>query len=253
MVLSCDPFRLPIKDTHMKSSDSTHHSYPSFSLFFGLLGSAILGFLIGFIYLVSIPPKAVSAGDKPPDTADSVTSKFTYFNNRIYYYRNSGFRQNAQALTKKLYASPTNQIEVTSLELNAWAAAYLEGDSSQVGSDNTKSTLSIHPEVPNFQIAENLLNIAYPVQLAVWNQKWNLMMIASGDFPESDPASPRFKLTRLSINSARVPFKDAVFQIAEPRILKAVSENEEIQKLQTAWKMIKSISIGDTTLNVVRK
>ncbi len=238
------------------TTTSTHRGYPVFSLFFSFAASSILGFIIGFAYLLSIPPKPISTETSQYESAEEASSpsELMVFNNRVTYYRSSNFRQNAQALTKKLYASATNQIEISAMELNAWAAANLAPKlnlSSQ--NDGEKSSfVTFHPETPVFQIAENQLHVAYPAEIETWGHKWDLILIASGDFKQGD-SSPDWDVQKLIINSAPVPFKKIVYRFAKPKILEAVAENENAAKLQTAWKMISTISVGDATLSVVRK
>ena len=238
------------------TTTSTHHGYPVFSLFFSFAASAMLGFIIGFAYLLSIPPKPISTETAQNESAEEPfsLSELMVFNNRVTYYRSSNFRQNAQALTKKLYASTTNQIEISAMELNAWAAASLapKPNLSSQNDGEKSSFVSFHPKIPVFQIAEKQLHIAYPAEVEAWSQKWNLILIASGVFKQGD-SSPDWDVKKLTINSAPVPFKKIVYRFAKPKILEAVAENENATNLQTAWKMIITITVGDATLSVVRK
>ncbi len=239
----------------MITTSSTHHSFPVFSLFFGFIGSALLGVLVGCSYLLSIPPKPLTAGDaKQPDTEATDTTLLTQFNNRVTYYREPSFRQGAQALAKKLYASATNQVEISAFELNAWSAAYLAPSSNNdSGTEEGKTPLiSFIPDVPVFHIADRQLHIAYPAKIEAWGEKWDLLLLSSGDF-NNEGASPDWNVQRLYVNSAPIPFKHSVYKLVKPRILKTISENEEAQKLQTAWKMVKSVTVGETTLALIRK
>ena len=237
----------------MKKQSSTHHAFPVFGLFFGFVGSALLGFLIGFFYLFSIKPTPISTSNPVPTGGGETDPTLVTFNNQVYYYRSSGFRQNAQALVKKLYASNTNQIEISALELNAWAAANLStGNNYSSGDEGNTPSISITPETPVFQIAENLLHVAYPLGIEAWGRRWDLTVISSGDF-KSTTAGPDWNPQRLYINSAPIPFRNTVYELSKPKVLGAVAKNAEAEKLVTAWKMIKSIKVGDATLTVIRK
>lgn len=238
----------------MNTNSSTHHAFPVFGLLFGFLGCSLLGFLIGFFYLFSIAPKPISTSDAIPGVDPDAEPALVSFNNRVYYYRSSSFRQNAQALVKKLYASSTNQIEISPLELNAWAAANLSsaGNFSSSGDTSETPAISFTPGVPVFQIADKQLHLAYPLEVEAWDQRLELMLISSGDFTSTN-RGPDWDPQRLYINSARVPFRKFVYSFAKPKILNAVSKHAEAEKLTTAWKMVKSIRVGDATLTIVRK
>jgi len=238
----------------MHKNSSTHHAFPVFGLLFGFIGCTLLGFLIGFSYLFSIPAKPISTSDPLPGVDSDAEPALVSFNNSVYYYRSSGFRQNAQALVKKLYASSTNQIEVSSMELNAWAAANLatSNNHSYSGENAGASSISFKPGVPVFQIADNQLHVAYPLEIEAWNQRLDLLFVSSGAFA-STTHGPDWNPQRLYINSAPIPFRQIVYRFAKPRFLDAVSKHEEAEKLTTAWKMIKSIQVGEATLRVIRK
>jgi len=238
----------------MNRNSSTHHAFPVFGLLFGFIGCALLGFLIGFFYLFSIPAKPISTSDPLPGVNSEAEPALVSFNNRVYYYRSSSFRQNAQALVKKLYASSSNQIEISPLELNAWAAANLSTNNnySSSGDNAETSSISFNPGVPVFQIADRQLHLAYPLEIEAWDQRLELLLISSGDFV-STTHGPDWNPQRLYINSAPIPFKQAAYNFAKPKFLKAVSKHAEAEKLTTAWKMIKSIQVSEATLTVIRK
>lgn len=239
----------------MKTTTSVHHSFPVFSILFTLIGSGLLGLFIGVGYLISVQPKAVSAGDFVEEQKELApfNGLSSHFNNRMIYYRSSGFSQNSKALDKKLYTSTSNQIEVTATELNAWANANLySANTTGKNEEGKSSSISLIPQTPIFQITNHQLHIAYPTKVKAWGEKMDLMFLASGDF-SNQPGGPQWITKRLCINSAPLPFKQQIYKIVKPRLLKAISENQEAEKLQSAWKRIETINIGDAALNLVRK
>lgn len=236
---------------NVKLPATAHHAYPVGGLIFGFIGSAILGGLIGLVYLATVAPTAIRTTDEQHTSI--AFASLAHFDNEVRYYQSSGFRQNAQALARKLYASETNQIEITSLELNAWAIANLSPRTTlQVSRDEGSAPLlSLEPEIPVFQIAEQQLHISYPSTLKAGGFSLPLMLITSGDFAVGD-SGPEWQMRRLYLNSAPIPLKLWVYRFVKPRAMRALAKNAEVEKLQTTWKRLKSIRVGATTLQVER-
>lgn len=235
----------------MTTPSTSHNAYPVWGLGFGFAGAALLGFLIGFIYLATVSPKAVLASEAEPLARTPIS--LSHFETEVRFYESPSLRQNAHALARKLYASQTQQIEISALELNAWAGANLSSHALTPigGEESTAPILSLIPQVPVFQIAEQLLHVSYPATLHIGNIAMPLRLIASGDFTTGSNG-PEWNTQRLYINSAPVPFKQWVFRVSKPPVMRALEKNPEVEKMQTAWKRIRSIQVGSSTLQVER-
>jgi hypothetical protein len=235
----------------MRATTSTHHAFPVLGLFFGYLGSALIGALVAFAYLLSLKPAPIdTAGKTRAEIEASIEDSGQKLETRVYYYKTSSFGQAAQALARKLYASKTNRIEITAMELNAWASANL--NPSRLEGDAKVPFLNVTPQVPNFQIAQKQLHIAYPVQVSVSGWNAPILVLCSGNFTNT-AGGPDWQVKRLYLNSAPLPFQQSLFKLAMPHIHNALSRDEEAKQLQAAWKMVKSIQVGDATLLVDRR
>jgi hypothetical protein len=235
----------------MRAKTSTHHAFPVFGLFFGYLGSAILGALIAFAYLVSLQPTAIdTAGKTRTEIEGGIQDSGQQLKTRVHYYKTSSLGHAAQALARRFYASRTNRIEVTAMELNAWAAANLSP--AKLDGDGKTPILTLSPQVPTFQIAQKQLHIAYPFQVSIWGWSASILLLCSGDFANT-AAGPDWQVNKLYFNSAPLPFKQELYKLAMPHIQKALNRNEEAKQMQAAWSMVRSIQVGDVTLLVDRR
>ncbi|MEQ9823818.1 MAG: hypothetical protein ABQ298_05490 [Puniceicoccaceae bacterium] len=232
-------------------SATSHHAFPVGGLLFGFLGSMLLGVLVGFAYLATVPPVSIQPSESKP--AETSAMFLTHFENEVRYFQRSGFRQNAQALTRKLYASQTEQIDVNALELNAWAEVHLAPHSpaSTAADSDRASILSLAPDVPVFHIASHKLHLSYPATLQILSMEMPLRLIASGDF-STGTRGPTWNAQRLYLNSAPLPFKKWSSHLIMNQVMRALETNAEVEKMQTAWRRIRSIEITATSLLLQR-
>ena len=236
----------------MTRSDSKHLSFPLFSLILSFVLWAFVGTIVGFIYLVSKTPDPISSGESlVPEEEDA--TPFFYTNKSVRYYKNQSFRHRAEALTKRLFASASDEIEISSGDLNSWARAQFGTQVvQQNGSSENKPYIAFIPGSPQFQISSDRLHVAYPFTIEVLSQKVEMLALTSGEFITED-YTPRWKMDRLCLNSAPIPFKQVFYNLIGPYVMKAVTKNEEAEKISSAWSVIKEIEINGSTMVVRRK
>src|SRR5690606_5530043 len=145
------------------------------------------------------------------------------------------------------------RIDVNALELNAWAEVHLAPHSlaSTAADAGSSSILSLAPDVPVFHIASHQLHLSYPATLQVLNFEVPLRLIASGDF-STGTRGPTWNTQRLYLNSAAVPFKKWSYRLIMNQVMRALKPNAEVEKMQTAWRRIRSIEITAANLLVQR-
>ena len=236
----------------MTRSDSKNLSFPLFSLILGFVLWTFVGMIAGFIYLVSKTPEPISSGESLVPSEKGATP-FFYTNKTVRYYKTQSFRHRAEALAKKLFASASDEIEISSSDLNSWANAQFSTQAAQQNdSSENKPYIAFIPDTPQFQIASDQLHVAYPFTIEVLSQKVEMLALTSGKFATEDYI-PQWKMDRLYLNSAPIPFKQAFYNLISPYVMKAVAKNEEVEKISSAWSVIKEIEINGSTMVVRRK
>ena len=237
----------------MPKSASTRLSFPLFGLILSFFVWTFVGTVTGFIFLSFKTPKPISSNESlVPDTEEG-KQPFFHIDKEVRYYKTQSFRHRAEALAKQLFASTTDEIEISSSDLNAWARAQFDAQSvDDTGSAGDNSYVALNPGVPEFQIAAGELHISYPCKAEILGQEIDVLIITSGVF-ESEDFTPQWKMDRLYLNSAPIPFKQTFYGLIQPYVMKAVSRNEELEKLKSAWAIIKEIEITGSTMVVHRK
>lgn len=236
----------------MISSDSRHFSFPVFQLSAAFALWTVFGIMLGFVYLASIRPLAISSNASiKPEITEDIPALFQ-LNQEIRYYRNQTMRRRVEALAKKLFASKTDHIEVSSSDLNSWAEGQFLSYSQEENSSVNKTFIAINPSTPNFQIAERQLHVNYPITIHFFGQKIKCLVLCSGVF-ESTGYTPTWKMNTLYVNSAPVPFRTALYHLIKPKVVAAFADNNEMNKVQSAWNIIKKIEIKESVLVIHRK
>lgn len=237
----------------MIKSDSTRLSFPLFGLLCGFAFWASAGVLIAFIYLVLVKPVPITSGESLTMKSESEISPIFKINKEVRYYKTRTFRRRTETFAKQLFASTTDQIEISSSDLNNWAKSQFRSQNTgESAESNGKSYIAFNSGTPGFQVKSSQLHVNFPITVEVFDQKLDLIVLSSGVFVSED-FSPEWKMDTLYLNSAPIPFKQILFSLIQPRIMKVISENEEIEKLQSAWSIIEEIEIADSTLIVHRK
>jgi hypothetical protein len=235
----------------MSKIKSTHLSFPLFGLLFSFVLWICLGVLIAFVYLVFVKPVPITPGDSL--TTESETTPFFNIHKDVRYYKSQTFRRHSETFAKQLFASTTDEIEISTSDLNGWAKSQFDtqlvGESSQSGG---KPYIAFNPGVPGFQIATSQLHVFYPITVEFFDQKLVLIVLSSGVFV-SENYTPKWKMDTLYLNSAPIPFKQFLYRLIQPRLMRMLSRNEEIEKLQSTWSIIKEIEIKNATMIVRRK
>ena len=236
----------------MTKPDSKRSSFPLFSLILSFVLWTFVGMIAGFIYLVAKTPEPISSNESLVPVEEDASLLFAVHKN-VRYYRNQTFRHKAEALAKQLFASASDEIEVSSGDLNSWAKEQFGAQiAQQNGSSESKPYIAFIPETPQFQIASDQLHIAYPFTVEVLNQRIEMLALTSGEFVTKN-YSPQWKMDRLYLNSAPIPFKQAFYNFFQPHVMKAIAKTDEVEKISSAWNVIKEIEIKGTTMIVRRK
>lgn len=237
----------------MPKSESTRLSFPLFGLILAFVLWTFVGALIGFVYLSFKAPKAIASNQSLVPDSGTGERPFFHINKEVRYYKTQSFHHRAEALAKQLFASTTNEIEISSADLNGWARAQFNAQGVRdTGSGEGKSYIALNPGVPEFQIAAGELHISYPCTAEILGRKFDVLVLTSGVF-ESENHTPTWKMDKLYLNSAPIPFEQTLYHLVKPYAMKVISKNEEVEKLKSAWGVIKEIEITGSTMLVRRK
>jgi hypothetical protein len=250
----------------MNATTSTHTSLPFFGLFLELLAGAFAGFLIGFAYLVSVPPTQLRDERVAPKTVPAETTTepakpnplepYLQLTQEVTYFTAPDRLSRTGNLLRTLFESPSTSVNLTEGDLNGWASDRLgkkdSQDSSNSGQPASGSSVSLNPSPPQIFVRPMFLQIQVPVEMMVMERKMKLMFIAKGNF-SSGKNGPIWTAESIHINSAPIPFLEKLQQYGSKYALGLLCKLEEIKQLNAAWAQIRFIELGEEKLSVTRQ
>jgi hypothetical protein len=239
-------------------SRPNNNGYPIFGFLATLILGVLLGGLFGFSYLASVQPEIIDPNrfETKKDEEPGKTSLYFELDQTVRFQKPSQFQRRSNDLILLLFSTNGERIEVLEADLNAWIEARLR--SGQLAEAITAENISwlegivVTPETPVFSIAEQKLHVQMPVSLDLFGQKWNASLLVSGTFADSEEG-PVWNVGRLTLNSALIPYPNECFTWAKPFLLKALGNQDDIEKIQAAWEAIRKVEIAQSQLLLYRK
>ncbi|MFQ3225862.1 MAG: hypothetical protein ACI8Z5_002129 [Lentimonas sp.] len=213
--------------------------------FLGVL-MALLGAVLGFMFLASVEPKSYkSVADLQAyleKNTETNLLEMSYFEGPIS--RSRSWEQKREAL---LNGSATS-VELTSGEVNAWMAAKFRKSSSNPAGDKV-----ILPGVPNFFIdADEGFFLNLPTDVTIYGSAHKWMVVAQGHF--SAGGQVEFQMDALHVNDAAIPVVGGLADHFVGALLQAYAETDEFIAFQEAWTTVESVElVGDTIRLKLRK
>lgn len=200
---------------------------------------ALVGALLGFLYLASVPPISFkSVADLNAYLEKKPELKLldrSYFEGPV-----SGSRSWEQKREVLLNGSATT-VELTAGELNAWMSAKFRKPSAASAAGD-KPGIVILPGVPNFFIdaaAGFFLNV--PTEVTIYGSTHDRIMIALGRF--SAGPQVQFQISALRVNDAAIPMIAGLSKQLLQVLLLAYSQTEEFVVCQKAWEKVESVEL----------
>ena len=226
----------------MSTAKNTEEQSPSIGgILFCAVIVALVGALLGFLFLASVPPTSFKSVadlqaylEKNPEP---VLLDVSYFEGRIS--RSRSWEPKRETL---LNGSATT-VEFTADELNAWMSSKFR-NSSPAASGEDAPDIVILPGVPNFFIDEKagfFFNL--PTNLTVYGSAHDCIIMAKGHF---SGAQPEFTMDALHANGAAIPLLGGLGDQFVGALLQAYSETDEFVAVQAAWEKVESVElVGD--------
>jgi len=219
----------------------------------GLLAglTALLGAVLGFVFLASFEPKAYADAEERQATLEAGESEAPELVRSTNYYFSGavGGASHWRPARRALLRGERATVTVTTRGLNAWFDAEF-GGLAPPGKDD-QSSIMVEPEVPVAHLRDGRLQLATPVKLTVFGREREVVVIGEGRF--ADGPAPAFRIERLRFNSAPAPMAAMFGSSVMRRLSAAFRKAEEFGRLSDAWRSVHSAEIeGDTLRLTIR-
>jgi hypothetical protein len=207
---------------------------------------ALVGALLGFFYLASVPPTAFkSVADLNAYLEKNPEPKLldvSYFEGPVS--RSRSWEQKREAL---LNGSATT-VELTAGEINAWMSAKFRKPSAAPAAED-ETGIVILPGVPNFFIDASVgFFFNLPTEVTLYGSTHDCMVIAQGHF--STGPQVQFQISGLRVNDAAVPVIAGLGKQLVQALLQAYSQTDEFVALQKVWEKVVSVELVADTIRL---
>jgi len=206
---------------------------------------AILGGILGFVYMLSFPANAFN----------SETSMLAAYEDQgdapsrpgVYYLRGDVQRTPEWEVKRAaLLSGETESVELKHEEINAWFAAKFRV--SRPAKDDAEPNLLVTPSMPNLYFTEETIHISMPTEISLFGKSGQCIITCKGHFGSGE--SPEFVLDSMHMNSAAIPLPSILGQQIVDTLLKAYVETDEYTALTETWSEVKSVEVVDGLLRL---
>ena len=209
------------------------------SISFSAVLLTLVGALLGFLFLASVPPMAFrSVAD-----LNAYLEKKPELNllDRSYFEGPVSSSRSWEQKREVLFNGSATTVELTAGELNAWMSAKFRKP-SVVPAVGDKAGIMILPDVPNFFIdAAAGFILSLPTEVTVFGSSHDRIMIALGRF--SAGPQVQFQISALRVNDAAIPMIAGLGKQLLQALLLAYSQTEEFIACQKAWEKVESVEL----------
>lgn len=211
-----------------------------FGVVFCALLVALLGALFGFDLLASIPSQPFeSIADYESALEENVEPKFL---NPHYFKGATSAPSNEWAQKRETFLNENSTtLDVNDADINAWVASQCtQVQVSSSEGEGPKQFAVLYP--PNFFIdATKGIHFNIPVEISIPGKTVDCVLIGEGRFSSGN--SPDFRLSKLSLNAASIPFPDKLCgRLLEP-VFESFYGSDEFAALKDAWKKVDSVEL----------
>jgi|GEM_PF-4972055 len=206
----------------------------------GVVLTAFLGILVGFIYEVSQEPQIVLSGNKATVSKDSPSPIVRMGG------ANSTTNYTQVLRTARQSASNGNPLSLGVGDLNRISDEYLNFTAGkQQSSTGDNPFFGILPDTPNFNIFDEKFQAVIPFEFFYFGIRTQAILVLIGQFEEGKN-EPSYKVQEAWINSARIPSLLAG-QILN-RLVAAAQGTLNETLLLAAWSNLESIRVAGDQL-----
>ena len=215
--------------------------------FYGFL-IAILGVVLGFLYMVSFEPAVI----KTSGELESFKAELAERAVRPGDY----YLMQAPAVTVKpwdgkrlaLLYGRTGEMTLSHSEINAWLASKFQPSPAPNGA-NIPNTIII-PGVPNLYFGLYRTHLNLPTEFIVYGKSFKRTISMLVELSKSDD-SINCEVMALNIGNARVPFVNLLGEPIFNILLEAYSGSEEFVAMKAALANVESIDSSEGNLHFV--
>jgi hypothetical protein len=205
---------------------------------------ALLGMLLGFVFLASFPLKVFSNINDQAALLES-TQSGALRPGAIYYFKGAERAANWESKRRQLLDGTAQDISLTNGELNAWMRAKFRP--GVAASTDEKANLQILPGVPNFcALDKDSLYISVSTQLVAFGSSSSYQIFCKGHFSEGPTI--RYVVDELRLNNAAIPLT-GIGGLVIKTLLKGYSGTQEFSDMKAVWQRLESVELAG---NVIR-
>ena len=216
------------------------------ALFLGAL-VALLGALLGFMFLASVQPKAYQSVEELQafleKTSEPSLLQASYLEGPVS--RSRGWEQQRDALLNGRELT----VELSAAEINAWMASKFRQSGSPASEDEEGTGVMILPGVPNLFIdADEGFFLNIPADVSIYGSAHTWMVIAQGHF--TDGLQVKFEVDALHVNGAAIPVAGGLADRFLGALFQAYSQTEEFVALEKGWAKVESVELVEDTIRL---
>jgi hypothetical protein len=198
---------------------------------------AVLGAIIGIIYMTSFPALAMAS---PQEVTKFIEGKegAPVRPGEVFFFKGPIMRTTAWEATRTaLLEGSDKTVDLTHAELNGWLSAKFKPGAAPTGEDS--SGILIMPGVPNIYIDADVIHFSIPADLTIIGTRYACTVLGTGRIADVGNVL-QFEIETVHIDSAKVPYVGLLGIRIVDTLLKAYSSSAEFIAMQDAWSRVES-------------
>ncbi len=231
----------------MCATKKTESSGPSsFGVFFFGAIVALLGGLLGFLYLSTYEPLVISSA-KDLDTYLEAKGLSAPMPGDVYYFQGTTSRGQGWATKRQqLLAGQAVNVDLSEGELNAWFAAKFRPAAAPSGDE--APNLLLLPGAPNVYLSPDGVYVSLSTEIVILGDSSKYTLFCKGHFTEGTPV--KFVMEKLYLNNSAIPVIGMLSQQIVDTLLKAYRGSDEYASFVNVWNRIESLEVGSNTMRL---
>lgn len=213
-----------------------------FSIAFFAILMALIGALFGFIALALISPKPFGSvvefeSQFEEDARPTLLS--------AHYFEGSESKLNDWAQKREsLLTGDDGTIELTDSEINAWIVDKFEKPKALYLKEEEPKSYIVPGPLNVFIHADEGIYFSVPLEIVFSEKRIECLLTGQGHFAGKDPVE--FRLTKLKLNEALIPFSERQNRRLLDPLLKSLYESDEFIELKGAWEKVENVELIET-------
>ncbi|MGJ8652947.1 MAG: hypothetical protein ACSHX8_06705 [Opitutaceae bacterium] len=230
-----------------KKNKDTENTSDFGAFFLGLL-SAILGAVIGVIYMASFPAVTFNSMSGAANFLKEKSEREARPGD-VYFFKGQSLGTREWEATRKslIDGAPGSVVDLADRDLNAWFGSKFRIGAPPKG--EALPNLTIAPSLPNVFFADEFVHISLPIEVFFMGDSYSHVIIAKGVFSDIN-GQLNFQMESLYLDNAGVPFLDVVGSAFVNQLLRAYSETDEYGVFQEIWGRVESVEQSEGNLRL---